>query len=115
MSAVAEAIAKYHKLIESDPYIDLAWARSLEERIRSEKLGGRPISPVLRPHFLTSRDYAALTKSSETLLSAVSRVTQMAIANPALLAKMQLLPAERMLAAADPGYNAGNVTALLDA
>jgi hypothetical protein len=114
MSVVAEAIARYHKLIESEPYIDLAWARTLEDRIRTEKLGGRPISPVLRPHFLTGRDYTALVKASETLLSAISRVFQMAIANPALLARLQLLPAERMLAVAEPGYDPGAVTALLD-
>ncbi len=38
----------------------------------------------------------------------------MALANPALLARMQLLPAERMLAAVDPGYSFFSVTGLLD-
>src|SRR5689334_19626170 len=98
MSLVAEAIARYHKLIEGEPYIDLAWAHALEERIKAEKLGGRAISPVLRPHFITARDYAVLAKGSEVLLSALSRVTQIALGNPALLARLQLLPAERMLA-----------------
>src|SRR6266852_3012777 len=115
MSVVAEAIARYHKLIESEPYIDLAWAHALEARIKAEKLDGRPISPVLRPHFLTSRDYTALARASEILLSALARVTRLAMENPALLARLQLLPAERMLATADPGYAAGGVTALLDA
>ena len=49
MTLVSEAIARYHKLIESEPYIDLAWAHALQERIKSEKLDGRPVSPVLRP------------------------------------------------------------------
>ena len=47
MTLVSEAIARYHKLIESEPYIDLAWAHALQERIKSEKLDGRPVSPVL--------------------------------------------------------------------
>ena len=64
MTLVGEAIARYHKLIESEPYIDLAWAHALQERIKAEKLDGRPVSPVLRPHFLTNRDYAALERAS---------------------------------------------------
>jgi hypothetical protein len=114
MTLVGEAIARYHKLIESEPYIDLAWAHALQDRIKAEKLDGRPVSPVLRPHFLTNRDYVALERASATLLSAVERVQQTALANPVLLARLQLLPAERMMAAADPGYSAFSVTGLLD-
>ena len=114
MNQVGEAIARYHKLIESEPYIDLAWAKALQERIKAEKLGDRPISPVLRPHFITNRSIQVLVKASESLLSAIARVEKMALANPALLARMQLLPAERMLAAVDPGYSFFSVTGLLD-
>lgn len=115
MTQVGEAIARYHKIIESEPYIDLAWAKALQDRMKAEKLGGRPISPVLRPHFITNREYASVVKAAETLLSAIDRVEQMALATPALLGRMQLLPAERMLAAVDPGYSSFNVTGLLDA
>jgi hypothetical protein len=114
MTLVSEAIARYHKLIESEPYIDLVWAQALQERIKAAKLDIRPVSPVLRPHFLTSRDYALLGKASETLLSAISRAGRIAIETPALLARLQLLPAERMLASVDPGYSAGSVTCLMD-
>jgi hypothetical protein len=114
MTQVSEAIARYHKLIESEPYIDLAWAQALQERMRAEKLGGRPISPVLRPHFLTNRQYAALVKAAESLFAAINRVEQLALQNPTLLSRMQLLPAERMLASVDPGYSHFNVTSLLD-
>jgi len=114
MTQVGEAIARYHKLIESEPYIDLDWAKALQERLRVEKLTNRPISPVLRPHFITNRQYAALVKAAESLFSAIARVEQMALATPALLARMQLLPAERMLAQVDPGYSFFSVTGLLD-
>lgn len=114
MNQVNEAIARYHKLIESEPYIDLAWAEALQERLKAEKLGNRPISPVLRPHFVTARQYAAMTKAAESLLSAIDRVEQLALATPALLSRMQLLPAERMLAQVDPGYSFFSVTGLLD-
>jgi hypothetical protein len=114
MTQVGEAIARYHKLIESEPYIDLGWAKALQDRIKTEKLGGRPISPVLRPHFITNRQYTALVKAAESLFSAINRVEQMALSTPALLARMQLLPAERMLAQVDPGYSFFSVTGLLD-
>src|SRR5277367_2522999 len=114
MTQVSEAIARYHKLIESEPYIDLAWAKALQERIKTEKLSGRPISPVLRPHFITNRQYVSLVKAAESLFSAIGRVEELALTNPVLLARMQLLPAERMLAAVDPGYSFFSVTGLLD-
>lgn len=114
MSLVSEAVARYHKLIESEPYIDLAWAHTLEARIQAEKLDGRPVSPVLRPHLISKRDYAAVVKASETILSAIARMQAMVLQTPALLTRMQLLPAERMLALVDPGYSIA-VSSLLDA
>ena len=114
MTLVSEAIARFHKLIESEPYIDLAWAHALQERIKSEKLDGRPVSPVLRPHLITQKDYAAMVRASETLLSAIARVEKLALDTPALLGRLQLLPAEKMLATVDPGYSTVGITALLD-
>ena len=106
MTQVGEAIARYHKLIESGPYIDLGWAQALQEQLKAAKLGGRAISPVLRPHFLSGRDYTAMAKAAETISSAMARVERMALSTPSLLARIQLLPAERMLAQVDPGYSA---------
>lgn len=113
MTLVSEAIARYHKLIESEPYIDLSWAQALQERKKALRLESGPLSPVLRPHFLANRDYLALTRASETLLSAIERAQHLALSNPALLARVQLLPAERMLAAVEPGYSAMGVAGTL--
>ena len=115
MSQVSEATARYHKLIESEPYIDLAWAEALQERLRAEKLVNRPLSPVLRPHFITSREYAALGKAASAVFSAIGRAEQMVMTTPALLSRLQLLPAERMLAAVEPGYSSQTLSGLLDA
>jgi hypothetical protein len=114
MALVSEAIARYHKLIESAPYIDLGWAQALQERKKSLKLNGQ-VSPVLRPHFLTNREFLGLEKASESLASAIERVENLALANPALLARLHLLPAERMLAAAEPGYSAIHIASHLHA
>jgi hypothetical protein len=113
MTLAAEAIIRYHKLIESEPYIDLAWAQALQERKKALHLDGGPLSPVLRPHFLTQREYASLVKAGETLLEAIQRVEQLTLATPSLLARLQLLPAERMLAAVEPGYSRFSVLSTL--
>ena len=55
-----------------------------------------------------------MAKTAETISSAMARVEQMALATPALLARIQLLPAERMLAQVDPGYAFAGVTGQLD-
>jgi hypothetical protein len=117
MTQLGEAIARYHKLIESGPYKNLDWAKELQEKMLGANLneGTRPVCPFLRPHFLTRRQYASLVNATEVLCSAIDRIKQMALANPALLARMGLLPAEKMLAAIDPGYRLPTVTSLLDA
>ncbi len=116
MSQLGEAIARYHKILESDPYKDLEWANALQSRMKSSHLvtGTRPVSPVLRPHFITRRQYTNLVKAAEAMFGAIRRVEQMALGTPQLLTRMQLLPAEKMLASVDPGYPFVSVTSLLD-
>jgi hypothetical protein len=77
-------------------------------------VGGRPVSPTLRPHFITRRQYSNLVKAAECLFTAINRVETMALASPSLMSRMELLPAEKMLAAVDPGYSCFSVASLLD-
>ena len=116
MSQLGEAIARYHKILESDHYQDLSWAHNLQERMKAHNLavGGRPVSPVLRPHFITRRQYSGLVKAVESFSTSMQRVETLAIGSPALLSRMELLPAEKMLAAVDPGYTFLSVTSLID-
>src|ERR1044071_4589538 len=106
MSQLDEAVARYHKILESDPYRDLQWVTELQAAMEDGKLsfGGRLICPFLRPHFITRRQYDSLVKTGEILIGAVDRMQQMVLDNPALLSRLELLPAEKMLAAIDPGY-----------
>jgi hypothetical protein len=89
---------------------------ALQEKMRSQHLtvAGRRIAPVLRPHFVTQRQYANLVKAAESLYTAMDRVERLALATPALMARMAMLPAEKMLASVDPGYSYTTVTSLLD-
>jgi hypothetical protein len=116
MTQLGEAIARYHKLIESPAYRDLSWAAAIQEKMVAGHLtaGGQPVTPFLRPHFLSRRQHQTLVKSSEALFSAIDRIKQMALSNPQLLARMELLPAEKMLSSIDPGYPFLAVTSLLN-
>ncbi len=116
MSQMDEAVARYNKLLESGPFRDLSWAESLHERMESARLssGGRLICPFLRPNFISRRQYESLVKMGESLICAIDRMETMVLATPALLSRLELLPAEKMLASIDPGYQALEVAARLD-
>src|SRR5215472_10960057 len=116
MSQLDDAVARYNKLLESGPYRDLAWAEALHQKMESSGLsaGGRLICPFLRPNFISRRQYESLVKTGESLIAAIDRMEQMVLASPALLARLELLPAEKMLASIDPGYQALEVASRLD-
>jgi len=116
MSQLNEAIARYHRILESEPYRDLSWVKTLQQQMEAEHLssGGRLLCPFLRPNFVTQKQYDTLVKAGEALMSAIDRMQKLALASPALLARMQLLPAEKMLAAIDPGYDIPEVASKLD-
>ncbi len=114
MTQLDEAVARYHKHLEAEP--SLAWAQHLQEQMRAHHMaaGGRLVCPVLRPHLITHRQYAALVKAAESLYAAIDRVKRLALENPPLLSRMELLPAEKMLASVEPGYPHVAVGSLLD-
>lgn len=116
MNQVDEAIARYHKLLETEPFRDLGWVEQLHQtmRVRKLELSGKPISAFLRPHFVTRRQYDALEKGGEALWAAIDRMRQLVLTTPALLNRLDLLPGERMLAELNPGYKHFAVTSLLD-
>jgi uncharacterized circularly permuted ATP-grasp superfamily protein len=116
MTQLDEAIARYHRILESEPYRDMRWVKNLQEQMEARQLsaGGRLLCPFLRPNFVTQKQYDNLVKTGEALISAVDRMLRTALASPQLLSLMQLFPAEKMLAAVDPGYEMSEVSAQLD-
>ncbi len=116
MTQLDEAIHRYHRILESEPYRDLRWVKNLQEQMEARQLssGGRLLCPFLRPNFVTQKQYDNLAKTGEALVSAVDRMLNQALASPAILSRMQLLPAEKMLAAVDPGYNLAEVSSQFD-
>src|SRR5215469_2760745 len=116
MSQLDDAIARYNKLLENGSFSDPEWAEALHRRMERAGLsaGGRLICPFLRPNFISRRQYETLVKTGEALICAIDRMEQMVLSTPALLARLELLPAEKMLASIDPGYQALEVAARLD-
>jgi hypothetical protein len=116
MTQLDEAITRYHRILESEPYRDLRWVKNLQDEMEARQLsaGGRLLCPFLRPNFVTQKQYDNLVKTGEALISAVDRMLRAALASPQLLSRMQLFPAEKMLAAIDPGYEMAEVSAQLD-
>jgi len=116
MTQLDEAIARYHRILESEPYRDMRWVKNLQEQMEARQLsaGGRLLCPFLRPNFVTQKQYDNLVKTGEALISAVDRMLRLALASPQLLSLMQLFPAEKMLAAVDPGYDMSEVSSQLD-
>ncbi|HTS64907.1 MAG TPA: hypothetical protein VMH28_22945 [Candidatus Acidoferrales bacterium] len=116
MSQLDGAVSRYNKLLESGPYRDLGWAEALHQRMETGNLssGGRLICPFLRPNFISRRQYENLVKTGESLIAAIDRLEQMVLSSPVLLSRLELLPAEKMLASIDPGYQALEVASRLD-
>jgi hypothetical protein len=117
MSQLGEAILRYHKLLEQPGYRDTAWADQFQEQMRQRHLvdSGRLLAPVLRPHFISRRQLEALTRLSSQMAEILERVEAIAFASPSLLNRLQMLPAEKMLAAVPHGYTRSGVTASMDA
>lgn len=116
MSYLDDAVVRYNKSLETGPFRDLSWAEALHRRMEEGGLsaGGRLICPFLRPNFVSRRQYDSLVRSAEALLGAIGRMEQMVLTSPVLLARLELLPAEKMLASIDPGYPSLQVAARLD-
>jgi hypothetical protein len=117
MPQLGEAISRYHRLLEQPSYRDTGWADEFQEQMRQRHLvdSGRLLAPVLRPHFISRRQLDALSRLSSQMAEILERVEAIAFASPSLLNRLQMLPAEKMLAAVPHGYSRSGVTASMDA
>jgi hypothetical protein len=76
---------------------------------------GRLLAPVLRPHFVSRRQVDALSRLSAQMAEILERLEAIAFASPLLLSRLQMLPAEKMLASVPHGYTRSGVAASMDA
>jgi hypothetical protein len=117
MPQLGDAVTRYHKLLEQDEYRNPVWAEQFQERMRQLHLteSGRILAPILRPHFISRRQLDALARATAHLAEILERMNTLVFASPILLNRLQMLPAEKMLAAVPCGYSRFNVVASMEA
>ena len=103
-------------LIERKPALLEESRAYLEQRLNEVRFvfGGRMLSPYLRPHFVTRAEWQQITKTCETVWSAIEKVGRIAPTNKVMLEQIGLTAGERELVAVDPGYENVSVTSRLD-
>src|SRR3982751_2777088 len=100
---VADAVARYHQLLE-DQNLAESSRSMLDKGLEEAKLifGGRPLSPYLRPHFVSEEDFVSVREACETVWSAIQKVKDAAVKDPTFFDALGLTDAERELIAIDP-------------
>src|SRR5688572_9661937 len=112
---IKEAVEHYHSLLEDH---DLAQAsyHALQDGLEHARLifGGRPLSPYLRPHFITADDWTRVKATCETVWTALQKVKDAAVEDDRLLDELGITDIERELVKIDPGYHQVSPTSRLD-
>ncbi len=110
-----EAVDYYHSLLEDGELANESY-HVLHDGLNRARLifGGRPLSPYLRPHFITAGDWARVKATCEVVWGALQKVKDAAVENDAILDELGLTEIERELVKIDPGYDQVSPTSRLD-
>jgi hypothetical protein len=110
-----EAVGRYHDLLANKELAEESRAM-LDEGLERARLifGGRRLSPYLRPHFVSEKDFARICAICETVWSAIQKVKDAAVNDSRIVDDLGLTGIERELVAIDPGYAAVSPTSRLD-
>ena len=117
MRSLGDVVTRYHGLMDQNGFPYAAWAEELQQRMRRQRLtdSGRLLSSVLRPCFVTQKQVDVLTKTATQLSSIYDRLESLIMARPALLRRLQILPAEKSLLTVSPGYKQFSIAGSFDA
>ena len=110
-----EAVEHYHSILENEQIASSTF-QELQAGLERSKLifGGRPLSPYLRPHFITGTDWARAKAACETVWSALQKVKDAAVQDESILNELGVTEVEKELVKIDPGYKQVSPTARLD-
>lgn len=110
-----EAVAYYHSLLEDNDLAMETYHALHDGQDRARLIfGGRPLSPYLRPHFITAEDWAQVKATCETIWSALQKVKDAAVSDDSMLDELGVPDIERELVKIDPGYDQVSPTSRLD-
>jgi hypothetical protein len=115
MTGTADAVARYHALLDGPLAAECHGWLDRECRVRGLVFGDRPLATVLRPRFLSVARYRELAARSAAVLRAFETVRRAAMADPVVRARFHLEPWEERLVHVDAGFPAASPTARLDA
>lgn len=110
-----DAVAYYHELLTDDE-LARSSVEVLDAGLEDSRLifGGRRLSPYLRPHFVTAKDWLLVKEICETTWNALQKVKDTAVESDELLNELGITEIERELVKIDPGYSMVSPTARLD-
>jgi len=111
-----DIIAAYNDLAVAQPDLTGASQAMLDEVLipRDLHFGHRPLSNVLRPHFLTWQEYQYIRREGALLLGAFDRAYRRLLGDEAFRAQLDLTPEEEYLVQIDPGYDSPTPTGRID-
>ena len=114
MNELGAAIDFYHSLLDDE--LGLVSQAQLTRQMHHRQLffGERPLTTVLRPRFLTVRQYELLRRSIGGIMPAFATAYRTALVNPAFRRQFGLNEWEEKLIEADPGFRAPSPTARMD-
>ena len=110
-----EAIEHYNSLLEG-PLADDAIEKLCEGTVKYNlRYGDRPICAVLRPIFVTERQYEMVRREATLALSAIERLYRALMSDEKLRAELGLTPDEERLISIVPGFGAPDASGRLEA
>lgn len=111
-----EAVRAYHDLLEGSADLLEKTREQLYfelDRIRFV-FGGRPLSPYLRPHFVTRPQFDRVREVCERVWKSIDVVAENALADPQMTEYLGLTEQELELVYLDPGFKGVSRTSRLD-
>jgi uncharacterized circularly permuted ATP-grasp superfamily protein len=110
-----DAIARYHDLLAGGLADDSqSWLDEQTER-RGLTFGGRPVCTVVRPRWMTAREYVMCRDRAAIVLRAFATAQRAALADDSVRRQLRLTDWEEQLVMVDPGFAAASPTSRLDA
>jgi len=110
----ADAIEHYNSLLEG-PFADDAIEKLCEGTVKYNlRYGDRPVCAVLRPMFVTERQYERVRRDTTLALSAIERLCRALMADGKLRAELGLTPDEERLVSIDPGFGAPDASGRME-
>src|SRR5687767_9467788 len=110
-----EAIDRYHELLTADVAADSQGQLDEQLQRRGLLFGDRPLCTVLRPRFMSAKQYEYLQARCAIILRAFESSYRAAIADSALRAQYGLTAWEEQLIHHDPGFREASPVSRLDA